>query len=413
VLKTSEILGEFKDANGQLHTIFPRNLRAYRGRVMICICGVHTEIVDAPLDCECGQTPTELLSQAHHWWNQPQLEQSRVMLVGCGAIGNEVAKNLALMGVKQISVIDFDEIEAHNLSRTVLFNKFSMENTEGVYKVDVMKTSLNALNPDLHIETYRTGVLDPISERKGRNLKWPEKAIDTDKLTEMAMVHDLCVVATDGVAPKSFLARILYPLIPMVQAAMNNNGSVVMIRVSLPLVTGCIMCPGRGEPIQLDSGGMPAPYYAMMREKTGAGGCQNFAEAAGAASFTDANAVAGSLATSQCINILMGWPQYRDSGFEKWPIGVPVPLWDEIHLGRPRSPGLSENVPLRNSVDKYGEFICVECTNLVQQAEARFATIRENGGEPPFETVLISPRMMNPDGVDKPSLDLKLGQTGS
>jgi len=413
-IQTTNVLAELCDSNGVIHKITMRNLRAYHGRTMICRCGVPTKIDDAPLTCEaeaCDLSPSELLIEPRHWWNQTQLEKSRVLMIGCGAIGNEIAKNLVMMGVRELSIVDFDEIEEHNLSRTVLFNKFSMEATKGEtkYKTDVMKTGLVALYPEIDVTTHRTGVLDSISHRSGRYKKWKEDALGADKLTEMATNHDLCVVATDGIAPKSFIARILYPLLPMVQTAMNNNGSVVMVRSSLPLVTGCIMCPTKGEAIEIDEDGMPHPYYRMMREKTGAGGCEIFSEAVGAASFTDANAVAGSLAASQCINILMGWPQYRDSGFEKWPLGVPVPLWNEIHLCRPRDPASSSCEPLNNAVDEFGEFICVECTNLVQNTEARYATIRQLGGTTMFETPYESPRMEHPEGVEKPTLDRKLG----
>ena len=395
-MKSSEILVTITDSKGRAHSITQLNLRAYRGRKMICKkCGNQSEIDNAPLICEqCGGIPDELLSEAHHWWDQPQLENSRVLMIGCGAIGNEIAKNLVMMGIKQISIVDFDKIESHNLSRTVLFNKFSMENTEGVFKVDVMKTGLQALNPDIEVNVFRTGALDPISERSGRRVKWKEPALTDEKLIEIAMNHDLCVVATDGVAPKSFLAHVLYPLIPMVQAAMNNNGSVVMVRVSLPLITGCIMCPEKGEHIQLDEEGNPHPYYRTMRAKTGAGGCQNFADAEGAASFTDANAVSGSLATSQCINVLMGWPKYRDSDFKKWPVGVPVPLWDEIHYGYTREPGNSKNFPLKKARDRYDDFICVECSTLFQNTERWYGIMKELGGQPMFETPAISPRFM-------------------
>lgn len=55
------------------------------------------------------------------WWNQQVLEEARVMVVGAGAIGNEVLKNLALLGVGTIFVIDLDLVENSNLSRSVLF----------------------------------------------------------------------------------------------------------------------------------------------------------------------------------------------------------------------------------------------------------------------------------------------------
>jgi molybdopterin/thiamine biosynthesis adenylyltransferase len=57
------------------------------------------------------------------WWDQARLKNARVMVVGAGAIGNEVLKNLALLGIGNIFIVDFDTISPSNLSRTVLFRK--------------------------------------------------------------------------------------------------------------------------------------------------------------------------------------------------------------------------------------------------------------------------------------------------
>ncbi len=55
------------------------------------------------------------------WWRQERLATAKVLVVGAGALGNEVIKNLALLGVGTTYLIDLDEIEASNLSRSVLF----------------------------------------------------------------------------------------------------------------------------------------------------------------------------------------------------------------------------------------------------------------------------------------------------
>jgi len=46
-------------------------------------------------------------------WNQEKLTQAKVAVIGCGALGNEVLKNLALLGIGQIWVVDYDSIEIH------------------------------------------------------------------------------------------------------------------------------------------------------------------------------------------------------------------------------------------------------------------------------------------------------------
>jgi len=55
------------------------------------------------------------------WWRQERLAAARILVVGAGALGNEVLKNLALVGVGTTYVVDLDEVEPSNLSRSVLF----------------------------------------------------------------------------------------------------------------------------------------------------------------------------------------------------------------------------------------------------------------------------------------------------
>ncbi len=53
------------------------------------------------------------------WFSQDAVRSSRIVVVGAGAIGNEVVKNLALLGVGSVDVYDFDQVEEHNLTRSV------------------------------------------------------------------------------------------------------------------------------------------------------------------------------------------------------------------------------------------------------------------------------------------------------
>lgn len=56
-------------------------------------------------------------------WDQQKLRDSRVLVFGAGAIGNETLKNLALLGIGNIYIVDFDTVSTSNLSRTVLFRR--------------------------------------------------------------------------------------------------------------------------------------------------------------------------------------------------------------------------------------------------------------------------------------------------
>ena len=82
-------------------------------------------------------------------WDQNKINQATVMVIGAGATGNEVVKNLALTGIGKIILVDFDIIEKSNLNRCVLFN--TVDSTEGRYKVDVVIEACEQLNPDTEI----------------------------------------------------------------------------------------------------------------------------------------------------------------------------------------------------------------------------------------------------------------------
>ncbi|RUL89043.1 HesA/MoeB/ThiF family protein [Tautonia sociabilis] len=81
------------------------------------------------------------------WWRQDRLEAAKVLVVGAGALGNEVLKNLALLGVGTVVVIDLDEIEASNLSRSVLFRSGDGGRPKAVVAADRARE----LNPDVRV----------------------------------------------------------------------------------------------------------------------------------------------------------------------------------------------------------------------------------------------------------------------
>ncbi len=55
------------------------------------------------------------------WWDQDLVGNAKILVVGAGALGNEVLKSLALLGVGHVVVYDMDRIEESNLNRSVLF----------------------------------------------------------------------------------------------------------------------------------------------------------------------------------------------------------------------------------------------------------------------------------------------------
>jgi len=82
------------------------------------------------------------------WWEREKVQNAKVLVVGAGALGNEVVKNLALMGMGYIFIVDFDTIEAANLSRSALFK----ETDSGRRKAEVVAARAKELNPDIHVQ---------------------------------------------------------------------------------------------------------------------------------------------------------------------------------------------------------------------------------------------------------------------
>lgn len=83
-------------------------------------------------------------------WDQQRLADATAIVVGVGALGNEVAKNLALAGIGRLVLCDPDVVEASNLSRTVLFDA---ADAAGALKVEAAAAALRRLAPGISVHT--------------------------------------------------------------------------------------------------------------------------------------------------------------------------------------------------------------------------------------------------------------------
>jgi len=91
-------------------------------------------------------------------WSQNRLSESRVLVVGAGALGNEALKNLTLLGVGELGIIDFDVIEPSNLSRCVLFQEEDL----GDRKAIVAAKRVRELNPGVIPRPLVTDVMTEV-----------------------------------------------------------------------------------------------------------------------------------------------------------------------------------------------------------------------------------------------------------
>jgi molybdopterin/thiamine biosynthesis adenylyltransferase len=91
-------------------------------------------------------------------WDQTRLAGATAVVVGVGALGNEVAKNLALAGVGRLLLCDPDTVSPSNLSRTVLFRAADIGRT----KVTAAAGALAGLAPDVTVEARPAELLGGI-----------------------------------------------------------------------------------------------------------------------------------------------------------------------------------------------------------------------------------------------------------
>jgi len=92
-------------------------------------------------------------------WSQKLVKDSRVLIIGVGGLGCEIAKNLSMLGVGHLDLVDLDIIEHSNLNRQILFTNAKL----GEPKAVVAARKLREINPNITVIGYHTSLerLDP------------------------------------------------------------------------------------------------------------------------------------------------------------------------------------------------------------------------------------------------------------
>lgn len=77
------------------------------------------------------------------------IKSIKILVVGVGAGGNEVLKNLILMGFGNLTILDFDTVEDSNLSRTTLFRKEDIGKSKSLVAAERLKEIALHENPNI------------------------------------------------------------------------------------------------------------------------------------------------------------------------------------------------------------------------------------------------------------------------
>ena len=118
---------------------------------------------------------------------QLKLKSASVLCIGAGGLGSPVAMYLAAAGVGRIGIVDFDVVDYSNLQRQVIHGTPDV----GRPKIDSARDRLNAINPEVTVETHDVA----LSENALELLANYDVIVDgTDNFPTRYLVNDACVI---------------------------------------------------------------------------------------------------------------------------------------------------------------------------------------------------------------------------
>ena len=92
---------------------------------------------------------------------QKKINNSKVLVVGCGGLGSPVIDLLSRAGIGEIGMIDHDKVSLSNLHRQIMFTSDDI----GKYKVSVLKKRIRKINKNVKVKIFRVSADDKNLEK--------------------------------------------------------------------------------------------------------------------------------------------------------------------------------------------------------------------------------------------------------
>ena len=119
---------------------------------------------------------------------QKKLKAASVLIIGAGGLGAPVSLYLAAAGFGRIGLVDFDTVDHTNLQRQILFSTEDV----GVPKLEAAQRRLNAINPNITLETHKVHLSADNAMQLISNY---DVIVDgTDNFPTRYCVNDACVL---------------------------------------------------------------------------------------------------------------------------------------------------------------------------------------------------------------------------
>jgi len=178
---------------------------------------------------------------------QRRIRSSRVLVIGCGALGSSLAEVMVRAGVATLTIVDRDLVEESNLQRQALFEQADAD--AALPKAVAAERHLRRLNPDVTV----TGIVADVETRNAAELiAGADLVLDgTDNFETRFLVNDVCLAAG----------------IPWIYGAcVGAYGLALAIR---PRISPCLRCvledlPAPGSSPTCDTVGVIAPIARVV-----------------------------------------------------------------------------------------------------------------------------------------------------
>jgi molybdopterin/thiamine biosynthesis adenylyltransferase len=158
-------------------------------------------------------------SKRIEWLDLESISNAKVLVVGAGAIGNEVCKNLILSGYRNLGIIDMDHIERSNLNRCLFFSDLDADKKR--LKAEVVAEKLIKIDNNIQISYYTEKIQE-----------MPEEFIAS---------HDIVFGCLDNIAARLHVNAFCYHhRVPYIDGA--TDGFLGKVQVVIAPETPCLEC---------------------------------------------------------------------------------------------------------------------------------------------------------------------------
>jgi molybdopterin/thiamine biosynthesis adenylyltransferase len=216
---------------------------------------------------------------------QQKIRNATVLLAGAGAIGNEAAKNLAMLGVGRIIIVDRDSIELSNVSRMIFFQPRDL----GKNKAEFLAKNLHLRYPFVTTTAYR-GDLESMP-------------------LKLYLDSQVILCGLDNVISRIFLTQTCRKYsIPLIDAGIIGlNGRV---HSYLPPDDACPICMFPTNQYS-NIAGLRNPCEAPLEQET-------------VPSFATSISLVSSILAQEAVKVILGIEEYKAT--TKWPEKTGQPL---------------------------------------------------------------------------------------